>query len=82
MGSAPEEPLLEEIRTAALSAAGVMGVNTVRAHYVGHFIHVEVHIEVGKELSTLESHRIGESATSEIESLGAIEKAFIHIDPI
>ena len=49
---------------------------------MGNFIHVEVHIEVDKNLSTFDSHAIGENAAKAIENLEAIEKAFIHVDPI
>ena len=81
MGQAPEPALLEEIRKAALSVAGVKGLNTVKAHYVGPFIHVEIHIKVDKSLPTIESHGIGEEAANRVESIGTIEKAFVHIDP-
>ena len=82
MGKAPESELMESIKRAALSVGGVQSLNDVRAHYVGNFIHVEIHIEVDKNLSTFDSHAIGESAAKAIEKLEAIEKAFIHIDPI
>jgi len=81
MGQAPEPHLLEEIRKAALSVKGVKGLNTVKAHYVGPFIHVEIHIKVDKTLPTIESHGIGEEAANRVESIGTIEKAFVHIDP-
>ncbi len=81
MGQAPDPHLLEEIRRAALSVKGVKGLNTVKAHYVGPFIHVEIHIKVDKTLPTIESHGIGEEAANRVESIGTIEKAFVHIDP-
>jgi len=82
MGKAPESELMEGIKRAALAVGGVQSLNDVRAHYVGNFIHVEIHIEVDKNLSTFDSHAIGENAAKAIERLEAIEKAFIHIDPI
>ncbi|MCP3676137.1 MAG: cation transporter [Deltaproteobacteria bacterium] len=82
MGSAPEKEMTETIKSAALSVGGVQALNDVRAHYVGNFIHVEVHIEVDRHLSTFDSHAIGENAAKAIENLEAIEKAFIHVDPI
>lgn len=82
MGRSPEPELMERIKEAALRVAGVKNINTVRAHYVGNFIHVEIHIEVDKNLPTLESHAIGKGVEAEVEKLGAIEKAFIHIDPV
>ncbi len=82
MGSAPPPELTEEIKAAALSVTGVESINTVRAHYVGHFIHVEIHIEVPKHLSTFDSHAIGKEVERKVETIKAIEKSFVHIDPV
>lgn len=82
MGQAPPPALMEEIKRAALAEKGVHAINTVRAHYVGNFIHVEIHIEVDKDLSTLESHAIGEEVERRIESIPSIDKAFVHLDPV
>ncbi|MCK4846930.1 MAG: cation transporter [Deltaproteobacteria bacterium] len=82
MGKAPPKELTEDIRRAALGVAGVRDTNTIRAHYVGHYIHVEIHVEVASELSTYDSHGICEVVEEMIELLPAIEKAFVHIDPV
>lgn len=82
MGSAPPHELTEEIKAAALSVPGVESINTVRAHYVGHFIHVEIHIGVPKHLSTFDSHEIGQEVEDRVETIKAIEKSFVHIDPV
>ncbi len=82
MGKAPPPALLREIEGVTLSVAGVRAFNTVRAHYVGNFIHVEIHVEVDKTLSTLDSHAIGEEVEKMVESLESIQKSFVHIDPV
>lgn len=82
MGQAPPPGLMEEIKHCALKVGGVRAINTVRAHYVGNFIHVEIHIEVDKNLSTLESHAIGKNVERSVERIGSLEKAFVHIDPV
>ncbi|MEE9614558.1 MAG: cation diffusion facilitator family transporter [Thermodesulfobacteriota bacterium] len=82
MGKAPPKKLTDEIKAAALSVEGVKDINTVRAHYVGNFIHVEIHIEVAKYLSTFDSHTIGKEVERAVERIEAIEKSFIHIDPV
>jgi len=82
MGKAPEPALMAEIKNAAMSAKGVRSINSARAHYVGNFIHVEIHIAVDKDLSTLDSHAIGEEVERRIESIPSIDKSFIHIDPV
>ncbi|HBG47130.1 MAG TPA: hypothetical protein DDW94_09115 [Deltaproteobacteria bacterium] len=82
MGQAPEPALLKEIKEAALMASGIKGLGSVRAHYVGPFIHVEIQIRVDKDLPTVESHAIGEAVANNIESISTIEKCFVHIDPL
>jgi len=82
MGQAPPAAMMDEIKRAALEVGGVRAVKKARAHYVGNFIHVEIHIEVDKDMPTIESHSIGETAEAAIEGIGSIEKAFVHIDPV
>lgn len=82
MGSAPEPALMERIKAAACSVEGVKSINTVKAHYVGHIIHVEIHIEVPSDLSTYDSHAIGKAVETRLEAISAIQKAFVHIDPV
>lgn len=82
MGQAPPPELMQRIKDAAQGIDGVKAVNTARAHYVGSFIHVEIHVEVDKNISTLDSHAIGKRVERSIETIKAIEKAFVHIDPV
>jgi len=82
MGKAPPPALMKEIEGETLSVAGVKAYNTVRAHYVGNFIHVEIHIEVDKLLTTDASHAIGKEVEKRVEGLKSIEKTFVHIDPV
>ncbi len=82
MGKAPGPALTDDIRQAALNVEGVKGVNTIRAHYVGAYIHVEIHVEVPKYLSTFDSHDIGAAVEYAIQDIKAIDKAFVHLDPV
>lgn len=82
MGESPAPEMMEEIRRAAREVVGVKDINTVRAHFVGNFIHVEIHIEVDKQLSTFTSHAIGKEVEKSVEKIRAIEKSFVHIDPV
>ncbi|VAV85370.1 Cobalt-zinc-cadmium resistance protein [hydrothermal vent metagenome] len=82
MGKSPGPELISEIEKAALEVEGVVGTNTVRAHYVGHYIHVELHVEVLKDIPTLESHELCVAVEESLERIEAVGKAFIHIDPV
>jgi cation diffusion facilitator family transporter len=82
MGRAPGPELMEEIKSAALSVDNVKGLNTVRAHYVGNFIHVEIHIEVDKLMSTEDSHAISDLVEISLDSIESVDRSFVHIDPV
>lgn len=82
IGEAPPPKLMEEIKAAALAVKDVRAINTVRAHFVGNFIHVEIHVEVDKNLSTYDSHAIGKEVERRVEGVDSIEKTFVHIDPV
>ncbi len=81
MGKKASEELIEELKKKALEIPGVRGLNEVKTHYVGNYVHVEIHINVDGETSTTESHRIGKEVQRALESLESIDKAFVHIDP-
>lgn len=82
MGKSPGQELVDRIRSVALEIRGVRGVHDVRPHYVGHRIHVEVHVEVDQELTTRQSHDVGGNVRAALERLPGIDRAFIHVDPV
>ncbi|HHT9152350.1 MAG TPA: cation transporter dimerization domain-containing protein, partial [Candidatus Hypogeohydataceae bacterium YC40] len=81
MGRTASEELIEELKKKALAIPGVMGLNEVKTHYVGNYVHVEIHINVDGATPTAESHRIGKEVQRALESLESVDKAFVHIDP-
>lgn len=81
MGKKASEELVEALKKKALTIPGVRGLNEVKTHYVGNYVHVEIHINVDGETSTTESHRIGKEVQKALESLESVDKAFVHIDP-
>lgn len=81
MGKKASEGLIKELKEKALGIEGVKGLNEVKTHYVGNYIHVEMHINVDGETPTTESHRIGKEVQRALESLESVDKAFVHIDP-
>lgn len=82
MGKSPDDSTLFEIKRRALGTEGVISVHDVKAHYVGNFIHVELHIDVDKNISTEKSHTIGKHVSKSVEEIYHIDKAFVHIDPV
>jgi len=81
MGKTPEKDVLDEIRHRALSVKGVNGVHDIKAHYVGNFIHVQVHVEVSKDMTFKDAHDVGNQVRAKIEEMPGVDRAFIHVDP-
>ena len=82
MGKAPEPELLARIRSAAAGVDGVVQVGDIKGHYVGTFIHVELTARVDGSLPTIDSHDLAEATRAAVEQLDAVDRAFIHIEPI
>lgn len=82
IGKAPPLEQIHKMKELARKVKGVKGLNDVRAHYVGNYVHVEIHIEVEKHLETIVSHEIGKKVQFALEELDFVDKAFVHIDPV
>ncbi len=82
MGQEPERRLVEEIRRTALCIRGVRGVHDLRAHYVGSLIHVELHVEIERDMGAKEAHNIATDVHKAVEGLPLVNEAFIHLDPV
>jgi len=82
MGHAADEKLLADIVQRTLKIEHVKGVNDLRSHYQGNLFHIEIHVEVDKDLDTKTSHDIGKAVQREIESIKEVNKVFVHIDPV
>jgi len=81
MGKAPPQDIIDEIKKKAKIVKGVIGTNDIRAHYVGNYLQVEVHIEVAKDMHMDKAHSIGKKVQALVEEMPSVDKAFVHIDP-
>jgi len=81
MGKTPDKEIMDEICKKVCSVDGVLGVHEPRAHYVGNYIQVQVHVEVDHKLHTDKAHAIGKKVQNLIEAMPSVDTAFIHIDP-
>ncbi|MCM2324953.1 MAG: cation diffusion facilitator family transporter [Candidatus Woesearchaeota archaeon] len=82
MGKSASDELMHKIRLMTLGINGIKGINDLRAHYVGNRVHVEIHVEVNKSITTKKSHDLGKIVQRKIESMPNVCRAFIHIDPV
>ena len=82
MGKSASKELILQIANAALKVNGVKGMNELKSHYVGNKFHIEIHIDVDKDISTKSSHDIGLEVQNVISKIPEISKVFVHIDPV
>src|SRR5215218_6278166 len=77
-----EPEILAEIEHAPLHIAGVQNVHAVRARWLGHQVHADMHVTLDRTLSVAESHaiiqRVEQSLVDHVRSFGG---ATIHVCP-
>lgn len=79
---ATDPQIANTIEALAREIEGVDGVHAIRARWLGHRLHAELHIEVDHTLSTAESHRIVEQVRHTLfHALPMLSEATIHVDP-
>lgn len=82
MGVSANMEFEDNIREITMGIGGVKGINDLRSHYVGNKFHIEIHIEVDKDISTSLSHDIGNSVRFTLEKIDDVQKVFVHVDPV
>jgi cation diffusion facilitator family transporter len=78
----PEPAKMAEIREAALSVPGAMGIEKCFARRTGMRYHVDLHLEVDPEMTVRESHEIATSVKHAIkERLEWVADVLVHVEP-
>jgi cation diffusion facilitator family transporter len=79
---AVDPALLDEIERTALAVPGVGGVHNVRARWVGHRLHAELHLLVDEDLPTRASHDLAEEARHALlHAQPRLTAVTVHVDP-
>jgi cation diffusion facilitator family transporter len=77
-----EPEILHDIEQVSGAVEGVQDVHEVRARWIGHRVHADLHITVDRTLSVGESHliieRVEQALADQIPGFG---HAIIHVDP-
>lgn len=60
--------------------ARVLSLDTVRAWHSGPRLIVEVDVVMDQEMSLRETHDVAEALQMKLESLPAVERAYVHVD--
>ncbi len=80
-GRGASSELVDQVISTAMDMPGVEGVHQVIADHVGPQVRVDMHVDVDGNLSLFQAHRIAEQVRTRIETLQAVDLAFIHIEP-
>ncbi|KAI0561799.1 Cation efflux transmembrane protein [Gracilaria domingensis] len=81
LGKAADRDILNLITFVACNHdSSILLVDTVRAYHVGNGIYVEVDIALPAQMPLREAHDVGESLQTRIETLGEVERCFVHLD--
>jgi cation diffusion facilitator family transporter len=82
MDTMPDETLIDEIRAAAMSVPGVVGVEKCFARKTGLKYHVDLHLEVDPEMTVRRSHQLGHDVQLCItERLEWVAAVLVHVEP-
>lgn len=74
--------ILDSVAHASLHVPGVEDVHDVRARWLGHKIHADLHITVDRRLSVDQSHEIIEEVQAELAAqVPAFGRANVHVCP-
>ncbi len=81
LGTRPDENLLQQIESIALSVPEVLGVHDIVVHQYGNQQMISLHIEVDENLSLVNAHRISEEVDARLRrQLGVYST--VHVDPV
>jgi cation diffusion facilitator family transporter len=82
MDTMPGEPLIADIRSAAMSVAGVAGVEKCYARKTGLKYHVDLHLEVDPEMTVRHSHQLAHEVQLCIMGrLDWVADVLVHVEP-
>jgi cation diffusion facilitator family transporter len=82
MDTMPGEPLIAEIRAAAMSVPGVSGVEKCYARKTGMKYHVDLHLEVDPDMTVRRSHQLAHEVQLCIMGrLDWVADVLVHVEP-
>jgi cation diffusion facilitator family transporter len=77
-----EPAILNAVEQAPLHVDGVQGVHEVRARWLGHRVHADLHVTIDRRLSVAEAHAIVDRVQAELaDHVPAFGGATIHVCP-
>jgi len=82
MDTMPEARAMQQIKSAALSVPGALGIEKCFARKTGLKYHVDLHLEVDPGMTVYESHQIASRVRDRIrEELDWVADVLVHVEP-
>lgn len=82
MDTMPSDEAMREIRAAALTVPGALGVEKCFARKTGLQYHVDLHLEVDPQMTVRDSHEIATAVRDRIrERLDWVADVLVHVEP-
>jgi cation diffusion facilitator family transporter len=82
MDTMPEESRMSEVRSVAMAAPGVLGVEKCFARKTGFKYHVDIHLEVDPYMTVWASHEIATEVRFKIrKQLDWVADVLVHVEP-
>jgi len=82
LGRSPEPEYLRAMEEAACAVPGVLGVENLRAEFIGpDTVHAGMHLLVDPEITVREADRIAELVRESVSPCGGKGHCFIHVEP-
>ncbi len=75
--------LVDSVERTARQADGALAIHDVRVRWLGHNLEAELYADVDSQLTTADSHAIGQEIEHALlHALPQLERVIVHIDPI
>ncbi len=79
---AVDPAILDEAQEAAAGVEGVQSVTEMRARWIGHTMHAEMHLTADCDISLTDAHAIGEQARhAMLHAVPKLASVTVHVDP-
>lgn len=81
MDRAPDATVLDSVREAAISVAGVRAVEKVHVRRVGLGFRVVIHVQADPDLPLRDAHTLGGTVRSRLRAMPTVIDATVHMEP-
>jgi len=82
MDTMPDDPMMDQVRAAAMQVKGVRGVEKCFARKTGLRYHVDLHLEVDPNMTVRQSHEIAHDVREQVvRELSWVADVLVHVEP-